>query len=288
MPMQVHCSRSGQTLPVSIAWRREGETLQQGSLRLPCKMTISKNIYFPTSTISSLGFPPFFLIRPLWCANPSVRKSNRVSALSHSLAPWFPLIPSPPPSNLAKLCAQAIKSATDGGMFFYYSASPKVGMMQNKSNRSTMLPGTLCSLSHTYRVAGDADWLTAAHGIEGDGMNNWLGGEGPYSSFLMTSDGQYWFWLRLRAQCVHHGSVVREVTYPFVQRYPYMLLCYLPVWLLVTSTGAPYLKVSQSKWGQTVAKVKLKMSQSVDILTLATVWPLYPDLSLGLALLSTV
>ena len=52
--------------------------------------------------------------------------------------------------------------------------------------------------------------------------------------------------------------------------------------------GAPYLKVSQSKWGQTVAKVKLKRSQSVDILTLATVWPLYPDLSLCLALLSTV
>ena len=53
-------------------------------------------------------------------------------------------------------------------------------------------------------------------------------------------------------------------------------------------SGAPYLKVSLSKWGQTVAKVKLKRSQSVDILTLATVWPLYPDLSLCLALLSTV
>ena len=52
--------------------------------------------------------------------------------------------------------------------------------------------------------------------------------------------------------------------------------------------GALHLKVSQSKWGQTVAIVKLKRSQSVDILTLATVWHLYPDLSLSLALLSTV
>ena len=52
--------------------------------------------------------------------------------------------------------------------------------------------------------------------------------------------------------------------------------------------GALELKVSLSKWGQTAAKVKLKRSQSVDILTLPTVWPLYPDLSLSSAPLPRV
>ena len=37
-----------------------------------------------------------------------------------------------------------------------------------------------------------------------------------------------------------------------------------------------------------MAKVKLKRSQSVDILTLATVWPLYPVLSLSLTPLPRV
>ena len=50
--------------------------------------------------------------------------------------------------------------------------------------------------------------------------------------------------------------------------------------------GSPL--VSLSKWGQTVAKVKLKRSQSVDILTLPTVWPLYPVLSLSLAPISAI
>ena len=58
--------------------------------------------------------------------------------------------------------------------------------------------------------------------------------------------------------------------------------------LLSVIIGALHLKVSQSKWGQTVAKVKLKRSQSVDILTLSTVWPLYPVLSLSLAPLPRV
>ena len=68
------------------------------------------------------------------------------------------------------------------------------------------------------------------------------------------------------------------------------LLAPLPLFPFPTQTawfcGAPYLKVSQSKWGQTVAKGKLKRSQSVDILTLAPVWPLYPDISHSLTPLS--
>ena len=118
----------------------------------------------------SLGLPPLSSI-DLYDASihPSVNQIEKV----HSLSLSRPLIPLDTfPRQIWPNCPLRVLNLLPMGMLFLPFYESVVGNdAEQKQSKLHVAKDSVLAQSHTCRVAGDADWLTAAHGREGGRRN---------------------------------------------------------------------------------------------------------------------